>query len=108
MSADFDVIMVDAREQGHSDGIATGFSQELLTEDAAGLIRALGPLRFNSWDFSVPWSRLQPVLSHSDRLKARLQGTRSGAPNPYFNRIGPRPTTYGAPRRRRRIASSFI
>ncbi|MBI1879210.1 MAG: alpha/beta hydrolase, partial [Chloroflexi bacterium] len=26
---------------GHSEGIATGFSQELLTEDAAGVIRAL-------------------------------------------------------------------
>ena len=41
LEADFDVIMVDGRGQGHSDRIATRFSQELLTEDAAGLIRAL-------------------------------------------------------------------
>lgn len=37
----YDVIMIDARGHGRSDRIATGFSQALLTEDAAGVIRAL-------------------------------------------------------------------
>src|SRR5437588_3653546 len=38
---DYDVIMVDARGHGRSDGIAGGFSSTLLVEDAAGVIRAL-------------------------------------------------------------------
>lgn len=37
----YDIIMVDARGHGHSDGIATGFSNALLVEDVAGVIRAL-------------------------------------------------------------------
>jgi N-formylmaleamate deformylase len=41
LEQDYDVIMVDARGHGRSDRIATGFSQDLLTEDAAGVIRAL-------------------------------------------------------------------
>jgi N-formylmaleamate deformylase len=41
LEQDYDVIMVDTRGHGHSDGIATGFSEELLTEDVAGVIRAL-------------------------------------------------------------------
>src|SRR3981081_466296 len=41
LEQDYDVIMVDARGHGRSDGIATGFSQALLTEDVAGVIRAL-------------------------------------------------------------------
>ncbi len=43
LEQDYDVIMLDARGHGRSDRIgATGFTQELLTEDAAGAIRALG------------------------------------------------------------------
>ena len=41
LEQDYDVIMVDARGHGRSDGIASGFSSELLTEDAAGVINAL-------------------------------------------------------------------
>lgn len=41
LERDYDVIMVDARGHGRSEGVATGFSQALLTEDAAGVIRAL-------------------------------------------------------------------
>jgi len=41
LERDYDIIMVDARGHGRSDGIATGFSNTLLVEDAAGLIRAL-------------------------------------------------------------------
>ncbi len=41
LELDYDVIMIDARGHGRSDAIATGFSQALLTEDAAGVIRAL-------------------------------------------------------------------
>ena len=41
LEQDYDVIMVDARGHGRSDGIETGFPQEALTEDVAGLIRAL-------------------------------------------------------------------
>jgi pimeloyl-ACP methyl ester carboxylesterase len=41
LEQNYDVVMVDARGHGRSDRIATGFSQELLTEDAAGVIRAL-------------------------------------------------------------------
>jgi len=42
LEQDYDVILVDARGHGRSEGIAAGFSQALLTEDAAGVIRALG------------------------------------------------------------------
>lgn len=45
LEQDYDVIMVDARGHGRSEGIATGFSQELLTEDVAGVIRALNLTR---------------------------------------------------------------
>jgi len=41
LEQDYDVIMVDARGHGRSDRIATGFSLPLLTEDVAGVIRAL-------------------------------------------------------------------
>jgi pimeloyl-ACP methyl ester carboxylesterase len=41
LESDYDVLMVDTRGHGRSEGIATGFSQELLTEDMAGIIRAL-------------------------------------------------------------------
>src|SRR3989442_8202200 len=33
---DYDLILLDARGHGRSDGITGGFSPELLTEDAAG------------------------------------------------------------------------
>jgi N-formylmaleamate deformylase len=41
LERDYDVIMVDARGHGRSDGIASGFSSTLLVEDAAGIIRSL-------------------------------------------------------------------
>src|SRR5690242_15924717 len=41
LEQDYDIIMVDARGHGRSDGIAGGFSNALLVEDAAGFIRAL-------------------------------------------------------------------
>ena len=41
LERDYDSIMLDARGHGHSDGIASGFSNTLLVEDAAGVIRAL-------------------------------------------------------------------
>jgi len=41
LERDYDIIMVDARGHGRSDGIASGFSNTLLVEDAAGVIRAL-------------------------------------------------------------------
>ncbi len=41
LERDYDIIMVDARGHGRSDGIASGFSSALLVEDAAGVIREL-------------------------------------------------------------------
>ncbi len=41
LEKEYDVIMVDARGHGDSARIATGFTPKLLTEDAAGVIRAL-------------------------------------------------------------------
>src|SRR3989442_290001 len=41
LEQDYDIIMVDARGHGRSDGIASGFSNSLLVEDAAGVIGAL-------------------------------------------------------------------
>ncbi len=41
LEQDYDVIMVDARGHGRSDGIETGFTPEALTEDVAGVIGAL-------------------------------------------------------------------
>lgn len=37
----YDVIMPDTRGHGNSDGIESGFSSQLLVEDAAGVMRAL-------------------------------------------------------------------
>ncbi len=45
LADDYDVIMLDARGHGRSDGVASGFSPEQLIEDAAGAIRALGLAR---------------------------------------------------------------
>jgi pimeloyl-ACP methyl ester carboxylesterase len=42
LEQDYDVVMVDTRGHGDSDGIATGYSQALLAADAAGVICALG------------------------------------------------------------------
>ncbi|MFL5807274.1 MAG: alpha/beta fold hydrolase [Roseiflexaceae bacterium] len=42
LEQDYDVVMIDTRGHGDSDGIATGYSQALLAADAAGVIRALG------------------------------------------------------------------
>jgi pimeloyl-ACP methyl ester carboxylesterase len=41
LERNYDAIMLDARGHGRSDGVATGYSPELLAEDAAGAIRAL-------------------------------------------------------------------
>lgn len=42
LEADYDVILLDARGHGRSDGIATGFTTESLVADVAAFIRALG------------------------------------------------------------------
>ena len=42
LEGEYDVIMVDARGHGLSDRTTTGFSQDLLTADAAGFLRATG------------------------------------------------------------------
>lgn len=52
LEQDYDVIMVDARGHGRSSGPETGYSQALLTEDVAGLIRELGLLRPSLFGFS--------------------------------------------------------
>jgi pimeloyl-ACP methyl ester carboxylesterase len=41
LEPDFDVILIDARGHGRSDRITTGFTQPLLTADAAGVLQAL-------------------------------------------------------------------
>jgi len=41
LEPDYDVILLDARGHGRSEGIASGFSQAALTEDTAGALRAL-------------------------------------------------------------------
>jgi N-formylmaleamate deformylase len=41
LERDYDIIMVDARGHGRSDGIASGFSNTLLVEDVVGLILKL-------------------------------------------------------------------
>ncbi|MCE7982929.1 MAG: alpha/beta hydrolase [Caldilinea sp. CFX5] len=41
LAEQYDVIMPDARVHGRSDGGETGFTPEILTEDAVGLIHAL-------------------------------------------------------------------
>ncbi|HET9999406.1 MAG TPA: alpha/beta hydrolase [Ktedonobacteraceae bacterium] len=42
LERDYDVIMVDARGHGLSDGPESGYAQELLTQDVIGLIYELG------------------------------------------------------------------
>lgn len=41
LEQDYDVIMLDARGHGRSDGIASGFSSTLLVEDVVGALREL-------------------------------------------------------------------
>jgi pimeloyl-ACP methyl ester carboxylesterase len=41
LEADYDVVLLDARGHGRSDGVANGFTPELLTADVAGVIGAL-------------------------------------------------------------------
>ncbi|GER90851.1 hypothetical protein KDW_50130 [Dictyobacter vulcani] len=41
LEQDYAVIMPDARGHGSSDGVASGFSNEILADDVAGLIQAL-------------------------------------------------------------------
>ena len=41
LDGDYDIIMLDARGHGRSDGIASGFSSAILVEDVAGVIREL-------------------------------------------------------------------
>src|SRR6266568_3832496 len=41
LEQDYDIIMLDARGHGHSDGIASGFSTTLLVEDVISVIREL-------------------------------------------------------------------
>jgi N-formylmaleamate deformylase len=41
LERDYDIIMLDARGHGRSDGIASGFSNNLLVEDVVGVIREL-------------------------------------------------------------------
>lgn len=41
LEKEYDAIMVDARGHGHSEGIAKGYSPNILVEDAAAFIRAL-------------------------------------------------------------------
>src|SRR5262245_64773555 len=42
LEGDYDIILPDARGQGRSEGIASGFSTDLLVEDTAALLRGLG------------------------------------------------------------------
>jgi len=42
LEGSYDVVMTDARGHGRSGGIATGFSTNILADDAAAAIRALG------------------------------------------------------------------
>src|SRR2546430_602797 len=41
LERDYDIIMLDARGHGHSDGIASGFSTTLLVEDIVSVIYEL-------------------------------------------------------------------
>src|SRR5438034_8765815 len=41
LERDYDIIMLDARGHGHSDGITSGFSTSLLVEDVVNVIREL-------------------------------------------------------------------
>jgi len=41
LERDYDIIMLDARGHGHSDGITSGFSTSLLVEDVVGIIYEL-------------------------------------------------------------------
>ena len=42
LERDYDIIMLDARGHGHSDGITSGFSTPLLMEDVVGVISSRG------------------------------------------------------------------
>ena len=71
LERDYDLILVDARGHGRSDRISSGFSPELLTEDAAGVIRALELERPTVLGFSmggdtaIRLAATHPQLVHS-------------------------------------------
>ncbi|GAC1619380.1 MAG: alpha/beta hydrolase [Ktedonobacteraceae bacterium] len=72
---DYDIILVDARGHGRSDRISSGFSPELLAEDAAGVIRALKLERPAVLGFSMGGSTaIRLAATHPDLVRILLVG----------------------------------
>lgn len=69
---DYDVIMVDLRGHGHSERLgANGFTQELITADIAGLIRALDLAPVSIVGFSLGGSTgIHVADEHPDLVRA--------------------------------------
>ena len=77
LERDYDIIMLDARGHGRSDGIASGFSNSLLVEDVVGVIRAFKLDRPPSSDY----------LKVAQRCCASQQHTRNFC-TPSSSRVG--------------------
>lgn len=72
---DYDLLLLDARGHGRSDRISSGFSPELLTEDAAGVIRALKLERPAVLGFSMGGSTaIRLAATHPDLVHTLLVG----------------------------------
>jgi pimeloyl-ACP methyl ester carboxylesterase len=75
LEQDYDLILLDARGHGRSDRITSGFSPELLTEDAAGAIRGLKLERPSVLGFSMGGSTaIRLAATHPDLVQSILVG----------------------------------
>src|SRR5947209_4169274 len=75
LEQDYDLVLLDARGHGRSDRITSGFSPELLTEDAAGAIGVLGLERPSVLGFSMGGSTaIRLAATHPDLVQSILVG----------------------------------
>lgn len=85
LEADYDVIMIDTRGHGRSDGVETGYTAHLLMEDAAGVMRALNIKKARiighsqGGNTAVRLAAAYPELVHSVILEGAGDGQEGGA-----------------------------
>jgi pimeloyl-ACP methyl ester carboxylesterase len=105
---DYDIVMVDARGHGRSDRMTSGYSQELLTEDAAGVIRALELGKPRVLGFSqggttgIHLADAYPDLVHALIVEGAAAGAIAGPAARGAHGLGPLPTATWSARVARR------
>jgi pimeloyl-ACP methyl ester carboxylesterase len=87
LEPDYDIILLDARGHGRSERIGSGFSQDLLTEDAAAALRALNLGATLLLGFSQGGATgIQVTAAYPELVKALVVEGVGGASNTDFTR----------------------